>query len=245
MYYKICFIIVLIFIIILFFINNKQHYDQYKGIELSPILSSEDIKDLKKGQQIMTNILREFDRICRKNNIKYWCQGGTLLGIIRNKGWIPYDGDIDVGITEEEYKKFKKVVRKELSKEYVFEHKPKGKPCSKIRHLYSHYKYTEKTPNWDVDNGLQLDIFVFKKYKNGYKYPWITMSYEDIFPLKETYFEDIKVYILNNSELYLRTIYGSNYKKLLPVDKRYPHEGRMNPYYPSEKMKIKFKEYYD
>ena len=38
----------------------------------------------------MSNILLVFNDICRKHNIKYWCEFGTLLGIIRHKGWIPW-----------------------------------------------------------------------------------------------------------------------------------------------------------
>lgn len=242
---------IFILILLFFFINKKEHFfAEYKGIELSHILSKKDIKDLEKGQKILTKMLRIFDNICRKHNIKYWCGAGTLLGVVRHKGWIPFDGDIDVAMTVTEYNKFKKVINNELPKEYIFQDMPKGKPCSKIRHLYSHYKSTENTPHYDDDDGLQIDIFLFKenpKNKNniirtgGILWEW---NKNDVFPLKEAMFENIKVYIPNNSKLYLTKQYGENYSKLPEVKKRYPHEGRINPNNISNKMREKYKEKY-
>ena len=57
-------------------------------------LSDKDIQGLKEGQRIMTEMLRVFDQICRRHHIRYWCMGGTLIGAIRHKGWIPWDGDL-------------------------------------------------------------------------------------------------------------------------------------------------------
>ena len=41
---------------------------------------------LRDAQQCMLGILVQFDKICRKNNIVYWLDGGTLLGAVRHKG---------------------------------------------------------------------------------------------------------------------------------------------------------------
>ena len=50
----------------------------------------EEIKDTKQIQQIALEILKYIDKFCRKNNIKYSICGGTLLGAIRHKGFIPW-----------------------------------------------------------------------------------------------------------------------------------------------------------
>ena len=47
-------------------------------------------------------MLKIFDKICRNNNLKYWCIGGTLIGAIPMVGF--HDGDVDIGMLEEDHK---------------------------------------------------------------------------------------------------------------------------------------------
>lgn len=59
-------------------------------------------------------ILKEIDRICRKYNIKYMLDAGTLIGAVRHNGFIPWDDDADVAFTRNQYDAFMKVVKREL-----------------------------------------------------------------------------------------------------------------------------------
>ncbi len=55
--------------------------------------------DLRMYQLASAQLLFEFDELCQKNGLNYWLVSGTLLGAVRHKGFIPWDDDLDVGMT--------------------------------------------------------------------------------------------------------------------------------------------------
>ena len=99
--------------------------------------------ELRSCQLKQLEILKIFDRICRKHNLRYWIDGGTLLGAVRHKGFIPWDDDLDVAMPSEDYKKLDQIIQSELP-DHLFWQTPKTDPtmpygCTKIRDLNSFY----------------------------------------------------------------------------------------------------------
>lgn len=59
-------------------------------------------------------ILAAIDEICKRHDIKYYAEWGTLLGAVRHHGFIPWDDDIDIGMRRIDYMKFIKYAAEEL-----------------------------------------------------------------------------------------------------------------------------------
>ena len=66
--------------------------------------------DLKELHNVLLTLLFEFDKLCRENYIEYSLHGGTLLGAIREKGFIPWDDDADVAMMRSEFDKLKSIL---------------------------------------------------------------------------------------------------------------------------------------
>lgn len=60
-------------------------------------------------------IVKEVVAICEKYRFRYYMLGGTMLGAIRHKGFIPWDDDIDLGLPRKDYEQFLKIAPEELS----------------------------------------------------------------------------------------------------------------------------------
>lgn len=74
-------------------------------------------KVLRTLQLVQLDCVEEIDRICRKYGIEYSLGGGTCLGRYRHGGFIPWDDDIDIDMTWDNYDKFMEVAPAEIDSE--------------------------------------------------------------------------------------------------------------------------------
>lgn len=72
----------------------------------------------RKVQEISLEIVKNFIEICEKHNLRYYFIGGSLIGVLRHKGFIPWDDDIDIGLPRKDYEKFLEIADKELNEGY-------------------------------------------------------------------------------------------------------------------------------
>lgn len=77
-------------------------------------------EELQQVQEIQQDLIAEVKRICNKCGIHYNMVGGTMLGAIRHKGYIPWDDDADIGFLRTEYEKFRKACKTELNHEKYY-----------------------------------------------------------------------------------------------------------------------------
>ena len=69
----------------------------------------------KKVWYVELELLRKFDEVCKKYNLTYFVEYGTLLGAVRHNGFIPWDDDIDIIMFRDEYTKFQEIAASEFT----------------------------------------------------------------------------------------------------------------------------------
>lgn len=128
-------------------------------------MENEDISNELK--QIELKIFLEFKKICDMHNIKYFICGGTLLGAVRHKGFIPWDDDIDILMLRDEYEKFIKIAHLYLPDYYFLQN------IYTEREFYCNYSKIRDTRTTFIENsvkklninhGVFIDIFPLDIY---------------------------------------------------------------------------------
>jgi phosphorylcholine metabolism protein LicD len=110
--------------------------------------------------KMLYQIMYDTHKILENNKLNYWIDGGSLLGAVRHKSMIPWDDDVDIGILEDDVKKF-------LSLEKEF--KKCGYSISKV--FFGYKIFYSDNPLIDGENFSFpfIDVFPFKKIGNKYK----------------------------------------------------------------------------
>lgn len=200
--------------------------------------------EMKKVWAVLLDMLVEFDRVCKKHHITYFASGGTMLGAVRHKGFIPWDDDIDLMMFRDQYEKLCKIAPIEFKHPYFFQTQYTDfgslRGHAQLRNsettgilkmeLAAHYKFNQ---------GIFIDIFPLDsviedpqlfdkqsqdahKYKNRCYY-WAMWTKSRFC----TSSNPIKRFIKRSCLLFLPHIFeiciNKNYKKFEETCKRYNH----------------------
>lgn len=121
-------------------------------------------KELTQLRAVLYDILSEIVRVCDKHNIDYFAIGGTAIGALYDKDILPWDDDVDLGMTRENYNKFLEVAPSELGAGYFLSwigtdsHTPFY--YAKVKKNGTEF-IEEKYKHIQMHQGIFVDIFPF------------------------------------------------------------------------------------
>lgn len=73
---------------------------------------------VKQAWAAQLQVLDVIETICRKHDITYFADWGTILGTVRHGGYVPWDDDMDICMKREDYTRFKEAAKTELPKDF-------------------------------------------------------------------------------------------------------------------------------
>lgn len=128
-----------------------------------------DEETIKKMRVIQLKMLEDLNNICLTNKIDLILGGGSFLGAVRHKGFIPWDDDIDLMMKRDDFEKFLKILD-ELPNEYEFQYATSNKASY---NTFAKIMYKNSTlievgnENIPKFQGIYLDIFIIENIPNN------------------------------------------------------------------------------
>lgn len=145
---------------------------------------------MKRVWAVQMDLLSEFDKVCKKHNLRYFADSGTLLGAVRHQGYIPWDDDIDLVMLREDYKKLLEVADGEFSHPYFFQTMYNDRKLFRAHAQLRNSETTGYMPNEEnrpYNKGIFIDIFPldqipdegpeFKRFVKEINFLWRTIEY--------------------------------------------------------------------
>jgi hypothetical protein len=157
----------------------------------------------------LKSILREWIQLAKENNIHWFCNGGTMLGAIRDKGLIHYDNDVDLVILLSDYAKIKRLV----SDTCVIDVCEQGFQIHLKNQRYPFIDLWLEAPNPENPDEIILACPYFNgKCTYGANLVWPNEKYstQDVMNVVQLPFEDMMVNVPSNYEYYIKRQYGDD-----------------------------------
>lgn len=119
---------------------------------------------MKRVWSIQMDMAKKLIDVCHKNGLKIWAASGTLLGCVRDHGFIPWDDDIDMVMLRDDYDKLLAIADKEFTHPYFFQTAYSEKAPYPREHAQLRYANTAAILPYDIfadfDQSIFVDIFV-------------------------------------------------------------------------------------
>lgn len=122
--------------------------------------------EMKKVWAVELDLLSELLRVCKKYDLKIFAAGGTMLGAVRHKGFIPWDDDIDMVMFREDYEKLCEVAETEFQQPYFWQTEYSD-PGNLREHAKLRNSNTTGISKWQINfncafnQGIFIDIFPY------------------------------------------------------------------------------------
>ena len=121
-------------------------------------------EQLEKVHEVLLKIMDDVVSVCEKNELCYFLGGGSALGALRHKGFIPWDDDIDVNMPRKDYEQFLKLFRAQYGEKYWIQTPQEtsnyGLSLAKIRKKGT---VMMSRDDWHTNEcGIGIDIFVIE-----------------------------------------------------------------------------------
>jgi hypothetical protein len=167
-------------------------------------------KEQNQTAKELKELLREWIRIAEKNNIDWFCNGGTLLGAIRDKGLIHYDNDLDLCFFFKDYEKIKNAV---CSDKFVINVCEQGFQLNYKSKTFPFIDLWLNAPNPENPNEIILACpYVNNRLTYWFSKMWPNDKYlkQDVSHCKKLSFEGITVNVPKNYKQYVKRMYGDD-----------------------------------
>ncbi len=123
---------------------------------MKKIISDDEMKKIELG------LLKEVDQICKNNRYRYSLIGGTLLGAVRHKGFIPWDDDIDIALPRPDFDKFVDYCKNNQTSfdlKCIQTDKGYGSLHAKVCDKRTIIQDENVGNRWDCELGVFIDVF--------------------------------------------------------------------------------------
>ena len=118
---------------------------------------------MKRVWAVQLDLLDQFSQVCEQNNLQYFLDGGTLLGSVRHRGFIPWDDDVDVIMPRKDYDRLCSIANTVFRPPYFFQtaltEKMLFRAHAQLRNSNT-TGYIAADAKKDINKGIFLDIFI-------------------------------------------------------------------------------------